>query len=447
MQYQMTTKIVMPEMGEGVIEGTIGRWLKKEGDRVEEFEPLLEIETDKVTTEAVAEASGTLLKINVGAGETVEVGAVLGVIGEATAQDNERSPVTTQPAAATRQRLSDDGLERTSIHGAAVVEHQRRANGAGKSAEARRKLGRISPVVSRMAEENGIDLFQVVGSGRNGRITKQDMLAYIELQEQTKAQGEPANVEPQLPKSVVPLATERSATGNLELAPADTLLPMTSIRRAIAKHMVDSKRTSPHVTTVFEVDFSVVDAHRKRNKADFASQGVKLTFTPYIMHAVAHALREHPIANSNWSDDGIILRGAINLGMATAIEQGLIVPVIKGADELNLLGMARRVNDLAERARRNRLKPDELTGGTFSVTNHGVTGSVFATPIINQPQVGILGVGKIQKRVVVVESEFGDTMAIRLIAFLSFTFDHRVLDGASADAFVAAIVKKLENWS
>ncbi len=413
----MSTNIIMPEMGEGIIEGTIGRWLKQEGDTIKEFEPLLEIETDKVTTEAVAETNGTLLKINVGAGETVEVGAVLGVIGEA----DQKSTTNSQPS------TESSGLERTSVHGAAVVERrQRRTN--GRAAAARRKLGRISPVVGRMAEEHDIDLYQVEGTGRDGRITKQDMLAFLEKRREE------------------PTVTSAPASGNLHIALSDTVRPLSAMRRAIAKHMVESKHTSPHVTTVFEVDFSKVVAHRERNKAKFATKGVKLTFTPYIMQAVATALREHPMANSSWSDEGVILRGAVNLGMATAIEQGLIVPVIKGADELNLLGIARRVNDLAERARENRLKPDEVTGGTFTVTNHGVSGSLFATPIINQPQVGILGVGKIRKQVVVIESEFGDTMAIRPIAYLSFTFDHRVLDGASADAFVVSVVNQLANW-
>lgn len=442
-------------MGEGVIEGTIGRWLKNEGDSVEEFEPILEIETDKVTTEAVAETSGTLLKINVGPGETVEVGAILGVIGEAgesqpTTVIDDQPLVDLQPTAVGEQTASKSGLERTSVHGAAVVEHRRRANGSGKSADARRKLGRISPVVSRMAEEHGIDLYQVEGTGRNGRITKHDMQAFLDSRQTSSEQsavGREQPAEARTTQGTAAPASNAPATSNVQLAPSDTVQPMTAMRRMIAKHMVESKRTSPHVTTVFEIDFSAVVTHRKQHKADFAAQGVKLTFTPYIMQAVAAALREYPMANSSWSDDGVVLRGAVNVGMATAIDNGLIVPVIKGADELNLLGMARRVNDLAERARANRLKPDEVAGGTFTVTNHGVSGSVFATPIINQPQVGILGVGKIQKRVVVVEGEFGDTMAIRPISFLSFTFDHRVLDGASADAFVAAVVNKLENWT
>jgi 2-oxoglutarate dehydrogenase E2 component (dihydrolipoamide succinyltransferase) len=220
------------------------------------------------------------------------------------------------------------------------------------------------------------------------------------------------------------------------------LLPHTNIRRSIAEHMVRSKQTSPHVTTVFEFDFSAVAAHRKTNKDSFARDGVRLTFTAYIIAATVQALKAHPLVNSSWSDEGLILHKEINIGMATAIEDGLIVPVIKHADGLNLLGLARTINDLAERARTKQLRLDEVKGGTFSITNHGISGSLFATPIINQPQCGILGIGAIEKRVKVVE----DAIAIRPLAYVSFTFDHRILDGASADAFVAAIKQEIENW-
>ena len=431
----------MPEMGEGVIEGTIGRWLVKEGDRVEEYDPILEIETDKVTTEAVAETSGVLLKINVGAGETVEVGAILGVIGE---EGEQPASAPVQQAAVRERTVGSE--QRTAVHGVAVAEHRKRVNGA-KDAEVRRELGRISPVVSRMASEHDLDLYQIEGTGRGGRITKRDVQAYLDGQEADSSQQSAVSNQPAVARQTQTSAPAPVAqAAPVMVSGGDTDVPHTAMRRSIAKHMVESKRTSPHVTTVFEVDFSAVVAHRNANKADFASKGVKLTFTPYIMLAAAAALRDNPHANSSWSDDGVVLRGALNLGMATAIESGLIVPVIKGADELNLLGMARRVNDLAERARNNQLKPDEVTGGTFTITNHGVSGSLFATPIINQPQVGILGVGKIQKRVVVIEGEFGDTMAIRPMSYLSFTFDHRVLDGASADAFVASVVENLEGF-
>ncbi len=220
------------------------------------------------------------------------------------------------------------------------------------------------------------------------------------------------------------------------------LIPLTSIRRSIAEHMVRIKQTSPHVTTVFEIDFSAVAAHRRANKESFGRDGVRLTFTAYIVAATIRALKAHPMVNSSWSDDGILLKREINIGMATAIDDGLIVPVIKNADGLNLLGLARTINDLADRARNKQLKPDDVKGGTFSITNHGTTGSLFATPIINQPQCGILGVGAIEKRVKVID----DAIAIRPLAFVSFTFDHRILDGASADNFVSTIKADIENW-
>jgi 2-oxoglutarate dehydrogenase E2 component (dihydrolipoamide succinyltransferase) len=220
-------------------------------------------------------------------------------------------------------------------------------------------------------------------------------------------------------------------------------VPLTGIRRAIAEHMVRSKATSPHVTTVFEIDFTAVAKHRARNKDMFAKDGAKLTFTSYIISAIVQALKQHPLVNSSWSDDGVVLKRDINVGMAAAIPEGLIVPVLKNADSLNLLGLTRQINDLATRARAGQLRPDEVQGGTFTLTNHGISGSLFATPIINQPQCGILGVGKIEKRVKVIN----DAIAIRLMAYVSLTFDHRILDGAGADGFVSSVKDILEGWS
>ncbi len=431
----MTTKIILPEMGEGVIEGTIARWLKQEGEAVEEHEPLLEIETDKVTTEAEAEASGVLLQILVPEGETVPVGTVLGVIGRPDgAEDDAPEPQpraeplpVPEPAAAAPS--------------ARPVEFP---NGGGRSFSRQTEAGWVSPVVARMAAEYDLDLTQINGTGLKGRITKDDVLAYLETREEPR---QPAPTPP--PPQPLPAAAP-TPISQLPSPPASgELLPLTTMRRAIADHMVLSKRTSPHVTTVFEVDFSTVTAHRQAHKADFAAKGAKLTFTPYLMLAIAQALQEHPLANSSWQEDGILLHREINIGMATALNDGagLIVPVVRGADGLNLVGMARMVNDLAERARGNKLKPEEVKGGTFTLTNHGVSGSLLATPIINQPQCGILGVGAIQKRVVVVtDSQGQDAMAIRPMAYLSFTFDHRILDGATADHFVARIKDLLETW-
>jgi 2-oxoglutarate dehydrogenase E2 component (dihydrolipoamide succinyltransferase) len=307
-------------------------------------------------------------------------------------------------------------------------------NGGGQASRPS-YTGRISPVVGRIAAEHGVDLGEIEGSGRDGRITKRDILSYVEA----RAVGEPAPAT-EAPAVARPTAPAPATTP--APPPAGELLPMTSVRRAIADHMVRSKHTSPHVTTVFEVDFSAVAAHRQARKAAFARDGANLTFTPYIIAATVAALKKHPLVNSVWSDEGIILKREINVGMAAAIDDGLIVPVIKNADSLNLLGLARVVNDLTERARARQLRPDEVQGATFTLTNHGTSGSLFATPIINQPNCGILGVGKIEKRVKVIE----DAIAIRPLAYVSLTFDHRILDGASADAFVSSVKESLERW-
>ena len=425
----MATKIRMPEMGEGVIEGTIGRWLKQVGDKVAQYEPLLEIETDKVTTEATAETAGTLLKILVSEGDTVEVGTVLAYIGEPGEAVNGDAEPTTQPEAKAEPQPA-----------VASEPRQKSSNGAPPaSARSQPYTGRISPVVARIAGEHQVDLNQVPGTGRDGRITKKDILAYVA---QRDSQPEPeASPEP-LPKAEPVSAPPKPVSAPITAVPGE-LMQLTKMRQAIADHMVRSKQTSPHVTTVHEIDFSAVVAHRNAHKGEFARDGIKLTFTPYLIAAVVQALKQHPQVNSSWTDDGILIKREINIGMATAIDAGLIVPVIKNADDYSLRGLARTVNDLAERARANKLRPDEVQGGTFSITNHGVFGSLFATPIINQPQCGILGVGAIEKRVKVTKD---DAIVIRPCAYMSFTFDHRILDGMAGDQFVLSIKQALENW-
>jgi 2-oxoglutarate dehydrogenase E2 component (dihydrolipoamide succinyltransferase) len=284
-------------------------------------------------------------------------------------------------------------------------------------------LGFISPVVAKIADENDIDLQSVQGTGLNGRITKKDILAYIE--------------------------SGPSPAGQPDTGKPGTLIPHTTIRRRIADHMVMSKHTSPHVTTVFEADMSKVIEHRTIHKDTYAKDGVKLTFTAYFVAATAAALRAFPKVNSSWHEEGLMLHPEINIGMATSLgEEGLIVPVIKNVDNLSLLGIARQVNDLANRARGKQLQPEEVSGGTFTITNHGVSGSLFAMPIINQPQCAILGIGKLQKRVIVLEENSGyDTISVRPMVFLTLTFDHRILDGAIADYFLAEVVENLENWA
>lgn len=436
----MATTVVMPEMGEGVIEGTVARWLKREGEKIEEFEPILEIETDKVTTEATAEVAGTLLKIYVDEGETVPVGTVLAYVGEEGESVPESAPSAEDPEMeeAELQEAVAEGVGEEEEPEAATAPAKHHNGGPGPAAEEEERLpfaDWVSPVVQRIAREHDVDLDMVKGTGRGGRTTKRDIMAYLEQREK-----EPEEVAVAAPPR--PRPPEKAPRREKPAVKPGEVLPVTGIRERIAEHMVRSKRTSPHVTTVFEVDFSAVVAHRNLYKAPYADEGVRLTFTPYIVAATAQALKEHAIVNSSWSDEGIVLKKEINIGMATALEDGLIVPVIKNADHYSLRGLAERVNDLAERARRQQLEPAEVQGGTFSITNHGVSGSLFATPIINQPQCGILGIGKIEKRVKVID----DAIAIRPLAFVSFTFDHRILDGATADYFVAHFKELIEKW-
>jgi 2-oxoglutarate dehydrogenase E2 component (dihydrolipoamide succinyltransferase) len=301
-----------------------------------------------------------------------------------------------------------------------------------------------------MASEHGIDLFQVTGSGQGGRITKRDLQAYLEnrpIQPAAAPVAKTAAAPPSPPP--VTVAPIRPPGAPAALPGEGEILPLTQVRRSIAEHMLYSKHTSPHVTTIMEVDLSRVVAHRQANKDLFARDGVNLTYTVYFVAAAVAALKAHPIVNASWREEGIWLHRAINIGIAASLgEAGLIVPVIKNADGLSLLGLARTINDLASRARSRQLKPDEVQGGTFTITNHGVSGSLFATPIINQPQCAILSIGAMQKRVVVVSDPSGaDLIAIRPMAYLGLTFDHRILDGALADAFLGKVVGRLQNWS
>ncbi len=433
----MATKIILHEMGEGVIEGTVSRWLKQPGDRIEKYEPVLEIETDKVTTEVTAEEGGTLLEALVPEGKTVPVGTVLAIIGESGEKVAEKEALAVA-VSATETKPETAVAAPPSAHSAPAPNN----NGQPKP-----YTGRISPVVGRIAAEHNVDLSSVTGTGKDGRITKKDILAYVEAgsreEEAVISKEEPTSASAPLPtSSPAPPRPAAPVQPAPQPAAGDTLVPLTNMRRAIADHMVRSKHTSPHVTTVFEFDFTAVATHRAAHKARFAQDGVNLTFTAYLVAATVEALKQHPMVNSVWSDEGVILKKEINIGMATAIDDGLIVPVIKNADSLNLLGIARAVNDLANRARNKQLKPADVQGGTFSITNHGVSGSLFASPIINQPQCGILGVGIIEKRVKVIN----DAIAIRPMAFVSFTFDHRILDGATADYFVGSIKEVIEKW-
>jgi 2-oxoglutarate dehydrogenase E2 component (dihydrolipoamide succinyltransferase) len=412
----MATKVLVPRLGEGVDEVTITKWLKQVGDSVNEFEPLLEVESDKVTVEVPAPASGVILKIKIEEGQVAKVGELLAVIGAAgeSVEVSKESKVESVVLSESKGQKSEPEPSTFDLR---PLTNSRPAT----------DLGFISPVVAKIAAEHGVNLSQVPGTGLNGRITKNDVLSYVEGQKskvETRA-PQPANLQPE------------------NLTP-DTFIKHTAMRKSIAAHMVESKHTSPHVLTVMEADMSRVVKHRAANKALFEKDGVNLTFTAYFMTAIVAGLKAYPLVNSSWSDEGVLIHRAINVGMAASLaEEGLIVPVIKGADNLSLLAMARSVNDLANRARNKKLQPDEVKGGTFTLTNHGVSGSLFAFPVINQPQCGILGVGAMQKRVIVID----DAIAIRPMVYLSFVFDHRILDGASADWFLTKVKETLENWT
>jgi len=416
----MATKVLVPLLGEGVEEVTVTKWLKKEGDSVNELEPLLEVNTDKVDTEIPAPASGTVLKILAQEGVPAKVGSVLAFIGK--------------PGEAVESGQLSMGSQKTE----SKVESQTSASAQPATLNVQRStdLGFISPIVAKVAAEHGVNLQQVQGTGLNGRITKNDVLNFVESGNKTIDHGPQTMVN--RPSSMV-IAT-----------PGDQLIKHTVIRKQIAEHMVMSKHTSPHVLTVMEADMSRVAKHRAVNKEMFVRDGINLTFTAYFMTAIVAGLKAYPNVNSSWTEEGILVHKDINLGMATSLgEEGLIVPVIKGADNLSLLAMARAVNDLANRARSKKLQMDEVKGGTFTLTNHGISGSLLAFPVINQPQCGILGVGAMQKRVVVIPADGGtrdDAIAIRPMVYLSFVFDHRILDGASADWFLMKVKETLENW-
>jgi 2-oxoglutarate dehydrogenase E2 component (dihydrolipoamide succinyltransferase) len=427
----MGIEVIMPQLGESVIEGTVTKWLKDEGEAIEEFEALLEINTDKVDTEIPSPASGDLLKVYVTEGETVRAGALLAFIGE----KGETIPEGTD-------------MQLPIAEAAPTVPIETQA-ASPKTAVRSSDLGFISPVVARIAADRNVDLSRVQGSGQGGRITKKDVMAYLDREDTLQPWEQPASGELFRPSEEVFGVEEKSpGTGK-----PGTVIPHDAVRKSIADHMVRSVHTSPHVTTVMEVDFSRVVAHRLKNKEIFARDGVNLTYSAYFLAASVAALKHVPIVNASWSDEGVILHQEVNVGLAVSLgEKGLIVPVIRDADQLSLLAIAREINDKASRAREGKLNPDEVHGGTFTITNHGVSNSLFATPIINQPQAAILGVGAIQKRVIAIEARTSaggveDAFAIRPMVYLSLTFDHRILDGAIGDAFLGKVVSTLSDWS
>lgn len=439
--------MVMPQMGESIAEGTIIKWLKKEGDKVEKDEIILEISTDKVDSEIPSPQGGVVAKILAKEGETVKVGSVIAQVeteGAAAQPAKESAPLVKSPEKkeASAETKPAPKLESTSKKEPAV-EAKPVAKAVEVAQEHAPSIGRAdtngkkfySPLVRSIAKNEGLsaeELEQIEGTGLSGRVTKNDILAYLE---QRKS---PLPTKPKAAPAYVPPAQPEFSDARIEI------IPMDHMRKSIAAHMVNSVQTSPHVFAVSEADMTNLVRYREKNKDEFQKrEGYKLTYMPFIVQACALALRDYPLVNSSVQDEKIIRKKYINVGMAVALENnGLIVPVIKGADALNILGLARAVNDLAHRARTRKLKPDEVQDGTFSITNMGSFGSIMGFPIINQPQVAILGVGVIQKRPVVIN----DAIAIRDMMYISLSFDHRIVDGAMAGQFLDRIAHYLSTY-
>ncbi len=449
----MATEILMPQMGESIAEGTITRWLAKVGDAVERDQPLLEISTDKVDAEIPAPASGVVIAISRQEGETVPVNEVVGLIGEAGEKPASSAISSSTPAA----DATSAAAASAETAGQAAEPEAAPADDGDLTLEQRlRKFS--SPVVRKIAAEEDVEITAVQGSGIHGRVTKKDILGYLEKRAAGELPAPAATAAAPAPVASAPASVPAASarpTGGFSVPayfPGEnvTVEPMDRIRSRTAAHMVYSKATSAHVTTVFHVDMTRVARIRQQTKDAFLNgTGTKLTFMPFIFKAVCRGLREFPQLNAAIDGNNIVYKNDINLGMAVALPGGgLIVPVLKKADEKNLVGLARSANDLADRARTKKLKPDEGAGGTFTITNPGVYGSLFGTPIISQPQVAILGIGTIEKRAVVVtDADGADSLAIRTMSYFALTFDHRLIDGADADHFMNAIKDTLQEGS
>jgi 2-oxoglutarate dehydrogenase E2 component (dihydrolipoamide succinyltransferase) len=435
-------------MGESIAEGTIVRWIKKVGDNVDRDEPLFEISTDKVDAEIPSPAAGTLLEITVKEGETVPVNSVvakIGAAGEAAAA----APAEPAPSGKTAKPVPQaDGVPAKSASspslGAPSGPAVQDVNGdGGRSAGANvddLRRQKSSPLVRRIAKEHGVDIGQIAGTGIAGRVTKHDILDYIDKGPAPSAPAPPAPGAPSAPSA--PGAPSAPSAPGLTRFGTDEVVPMSVMRKKIAEHMVLSKRTSAHVYSVFEINYSRVDEIRKVRRAEYEQRGVKLTFTSFIAKVAVDCLRRHKTINASIDGENVVYRRETNLGIAVALEAGLIVPVVKRADEMNLLGLSRAIADVADRARSKKLNPDEVHGGTFTITNPGNFGAQFGLPIINQPQVAILGVGTIEKRPVVID----DMIGIRLMGYLTLGYDHRLVDGAVADQFMADVKKGIETF-
>ena len=425
----MAIDVVMPQMGESIAEGTVVRWIKKPGDKVDRDEPLLEISTDKVDAEIPSPAAGTLSEVLVQEGQTVAVNSVVARI------EGEGAAAQPKPAAAPAPKPEPPRVSAPTPPRPAPPPQQPSNQATQQpdkvtSLEERRRT-KSSPLVRKIAAENNVDITQIQGSGVSGRVTKNDILGYIQQ----------PNVAAVPPAGRVPA---REPAPTFKSGESIRLEPLSVMRKKIAQHMVLSKQTSAHVTTAFEVDFTNVEKLRSQYKDDYAARGAKLSYMPFIVQAAVAGLRDFPIVNASMDENNIVYHRDYNIGIAVALDWGLIVPVVKNADEKNILGLAKAVSDLGERARTKKLSPEDVQGGTFTITNPGAFGGLFGTPIINQPQVAILGVGGVKKRPVVIETDDGDFIAIRSICILTLTFDHRLIDGAVADQFMAKVKSVLE---
>ncbi len=440
----MAVDVIMPQMGESIAEGTLVKWLKGVGESVDRDEPLFEISTDKVDAEIPSPSAGVLLEILVPEGKTVEINTVVGRIGQAGEAPSASAPKpSSQPEAAPKPAPAPSPAAAPAAPAPAAPKPATQQPTAA-SAPA---YVRSSPVVQKIAAEHGVDVSLVEGTGEGGRVTKKDIMDYIASGASSaptitppapSAPPAPARPAPSAPAGPrAPAAPKPSvfAAGQEEVRE-----PMSIMRKKIAEHMVMSKHTSPHVYTIFEVDMNEVVKRREASKREFEAQCVKLTFLPYFIEACIRGIKEYPIINSSVDGETIIYKKTVNVGIAVALENGLIVPVIKHADQMNLLGLAKTAADLGERARTKRLMPDDVQGGTFTITNVGVFGGTFGLPIINQPQAAIMGIGTITKRPVVID----DAIAIRPIAYLSLSYDHRIIDGADAARFLTVVKRELE---
>ena len=431
----MPTPVLMPQMGESIAEGTIVRWIKKVGEAVDRDEPLFEISTDKVDAEIPAPAAGVLTEIKVKEGETVAVNSVVATIGVAS-DISKHEPVQSvpAPAAPSLDSIVPRDVDTPQPKPAAAP---RKTNGrsSSKPVEDDSRKQRSSPLVRRIARDNDVDISQIQGSGLGGRVTKSDILEYIES---GTGSSTPAHPSTELEVSVTQSKGQSVPSPGARVE----IKPLSVMRKKIAEHMVMSRRTSAHVHSVFHVNFSTIERIRQLKKAEYEQLGAKLTYMAFIAKAVVSALRSFPIVNASLDGDNVIYKKDINLGIAVALESGLIVPVIKHADEKNLLGLSRAIADVAGRARAKQLKPEDVHDGTFTITNPGQFGSQFGMPIINQPQVAILGVGTIEKRPIVVD----DAIAIRTMAYLTLGYDHRLVDGATGDQFMFEVKQQLESF-